>query len=434
MQAPNHALGMTDGANRWTGCFDHVHGMQRAHLGLKEEDIAPIFHIMPWVGRGMWGIEKVDPKVVEKKVGRLFKDYAEISLPFFASLGFKRFFCGPHWRSDTTEKHGSNGGDECCTHAFEIGPQYGGEPAMKTLCGAANALGVQVFEWISLHLSARSELLRRNRDWKIRHIDGDEFPGGNLLGPMNLNSSFPRYVVHALRKVRRETGLNGVMFDTYHTEGGVYPVNYADPLLRPQAEEVFKLQARLQKLGLVNTIEGVGPFGVSTWGLCTNAEGVHHNLLQDYFDRNAFAAYKTSFGGSFDSIANGVLTSDQYCRLAANKCLMCLGVNTVIWKFDAKKTNREVGTVFTEPFQQANHDYNAVSKWMHRRTLLEKDRGVEWSSKDGKTAVLFSFADSRHALPRSAAVRDLTAGKELAAADAIAAKKNHTYLICWRTR
>jgi len=426
-------LSQVDGANLWTRCCDHVHDAYRARLGLKEDQVAPIFHIMPWAGRSMFGGESVSPDVARRKAGRLLKDYAGITLPFFRSLGFRRFFCGPHWRSDCTEAHGSPGGNECCVHLFELAPQYGGEAALKRLCDAANRLGMEVIAWISMHMSSRSALLREHPEWKVKHRDGDEFPGVPVLHPMSLHSGFRKYVLDSLRRTRKKTGLHGVMFDSYHTEGGMYAINYADPLLRPQADELFRLQAALQRAGFVNTTEAVGPFGVSTWGFCTRDDARHHNLLQWYFG-NEFAAYKTSYGAGFDGIANGTITADQYYRFAANKCLLCLGVNTVAWKFNAKKTNREVARVFTEPFRQTNHDFNEVSRWLHRRTLLDGDRGVEWAGREGKVAVLFSFCQFDHVLPREAFVTDVTGGCDIGAVTSIPARKNHTYIIRWRTR
>ena len=88
---------------------------------------------------------------------------------------------------------------------------------------------------------------------------------------------------------------------------------------------------------------------------------------------------------------------------------------------------KRVDTLFTDAHKQALADYNSNRCQMGRRYLQEDDLAVLWHNDDGTRATLWNFAARDVSLPGT--VRDLTADKELPAADTYRLEACHTYAI-----
>lgn len=344
--------GKPHGPDAWAAAFDYAGNLARRHYGLREEQALPTVNYSTLCYMALAG---AFAKVAEK-------------LPRFAELGFKRVYIGPVEENDGNMATGS----ACAPWRVEIAAKLGGETELKRLCDAAHELGLQIIAWhATSHLSDKSPLLREHPDWAMRDADGKPIKCGygDITG-VSLLSPYGAYAVDQWRGIRQRTGLDGLWLDSY-PNFGYGAVDYSRPDHLPQADRLCRLQAELQKLGLVLLIEGLGPFGLTSNGLDPET---YANGLESY-------AYKTSYYSDVNSKFWPQL--DYFRFLASGSCPF------------APYDFLDQDPALAARVKRANLDYVAALPWMKQRHVLADGRGIEWRGERGLERVIFAFQSFR---------------------------------------
>ena len=378
--------------NIWTDVHDHVATLYRSQYGIRAEEPAPEFSF----GYDYDPVRRthVVPDDSTQHMQRLGREL----IPRLAALGFKRFFISPTWITDMTEV--ATGGNCCLAWDYRVAERFGGNAALAELCQCADRAGIQVTVWIAFSLSDRSPLAADHPDWNMQSVTGAAYKGGCKDGVICIDprSDFRRYLTDLILALKRDTGIHGVLHDSYvHVPTMV--INQADPELTPSHGALLEMVAELQRSGLVYTVEGNGPFGLARGGLSHLSDGGPEVMLQYFFGRE-YALYSTTRNVSPDAVALGILTPERYFRFLANKAPFCFELDPCrMDKLDCLEGN----------FARLHQVFNKVAPLMCRRNLLDDDAGVEWQADDGGL-LLFAFREFHHPLPAGSTAEEVTEG------------------------
>ena len=329
-------------------------------------------------------------------------------VPEFEKLGFKRLYLGPLWE-----------GVVCGPSRLEIAERFGGEPALKTLCDAAHAHGLQVIEWLCpAHLWSQADIFKQHPERELKGANGQ--PPTSYCWPtlrgVDLTGDHWQYFVDSVRGLHERTGLDGLWLDSYcsfthfiTTEDPQFPLRQGDAL--------FRLHRELHRMGLVTYVEGCACFGIKSNGLpCRqDDDGPAFPAPDTFYDSSPYygpasaqdeAVYARYLGGE-----------DHYYRYLANKCCPFIyyeGVKEIPGALDR--------------VARANRDYNAVVRYMERRVLLPDDQGVLWQC-EGRPKVLFAFRAGELSLPGVALATEVGSGRKLPVSGKLKVSATTTYLL-----
>jgi len=383
--------------DEWTRVRDGVYAQSAARWGIKEHVPMPIANCWP----NRFQLSKLGDQLLIR--------LADEAVPKVAKLGFKVFSIHGIW---------SHGG--CSPDFIKPWDNYGGTKALKYLCDKAAEKGMIVQAWASTtHLWQHSPLIKQNPDWLLQGPKGQPpttycYP--NIRG-MRFAAGFADYAVSAWKKVRQETGLGALWFDSYHNF--IYCRHASPQQALEQAEQVFRFHAAVSKLGYVVYTESSGTFGITACGMPIANGNRPDPVLPDPRTQHRLSHHVGGGQGHTRAMAMG----DNYYRLLANK-----SCNMLYWEH-LKKMPAPV----QQKIARANTDYNQVIAKMVYRHTLSRDRGVEWTNPTDSTRVVFSYKKARYTYPGMTGAVDLTAGKPVALGDTgFMAEPSHTYRITCR--
>ena len=383
------------GLDGWTQVQDYLFSSWQSLYGMQEVDPLPIAYLDCSVQGPYYTLD--DRRILLYKI-------ADNVIPGLSTLGFKRIWTGPFWDSDSTSMYG---GSLCTPWSLDIAGVYGGEAGLKYFCDKAHQNGMQVIAWLaSAHLSDISPLFTEHPDWIVKTASGGNLKCGYPeISGVSLRSGWKEYQLKRLKSIRENTGLDGFWQDSYLTFG-INAVNYAEKNPSPQVDELIDLQAKLQKYGYILLIEGMGPFGLTGWGMpegCLLAPGL---------------AYKNSF------LLTEILPGFDYYRLLANKTVVSV-------PYEKIKNNQKL----IDEIARANNDYNTVYEMMGKRTLLGEN-GVEWKNTKNKDTIIFSFKAFEYKCTNTGKVTDVTMNREVSVNvnGSILMEPLHTYWLKYNER
>ena len=361
LAARTSGLTRTEALNRWTDAHDYVSGLWQSQAGVSRSEPLPGFGLDTCGGAGVEiGYPPAD----------LF-DRWETRLPWMRDMGFKTFYVtgfGNHAGHD--QPFVSN---MCTPYDYHVHARYGGPERFRRFCDAAHAHDLKVVTWVGVPAQA-APILKQHPDWMIRFDNGAPWDGNyhNLVAA-SLRRGFGEWLLDELRSLK-DLGLDTVFFDSYHNLWAM-PIDYGDPQLVPQFQDLMALQAECEKIGLATWVESFSPLGLTAAGYWrqygeTPELGyvTHYRCLTDDTRSNDFT--------------NGVLSASTYFRMLANKA----PIGMAVMELDNAPFEGDVNV--PDEIGPMNHAYNALLPAMRVRTLHE-DGSVEWHNPETGERALF---------------------------------------------
>jgi len=210
--------------------------------------------------------------------------------------------------------------------------------------------------------------------------------------------------------VVERTGLDGFFWDSY-VDAWEEVVSPWPLKMKPAFHRVVEMTAELQSFCRYFTVEAQPPWarpcvGNGIAGL-SSIEGCHYANYGRYF-------------GNIEADRPDMM--DFYFRNLA------YGAGSVMEWYELPKIMAKAD--IARQLRQINRSYMAAQSHMGTRRLVEDDRGVEWTSADGRIRVYFSFADGAFLpLQRAQDVRCLTTGQSVTCRrdGSFAVKAQHVY-------
>jgi len=375
------ALARHEVRNLWLDCFTEVRRRILENYDFELEIPEPS------TGGHLWDDDL-------KKYMACWADPMKRDFPEYARLGYRQLFFHGVWESITSDPNPPAPGNICCPYAFRFAESFGGAAGMKAVGDAARTHGLRLMQWFSFHLSRYARVWTEHPDWILRQSDGDPWDGSYQgLWSGRMRSAYAEYFKGQVEKVMEETGIDGIFWDSYHNLG-VQGVDWGSPDKAPQAEEIYRMQAALQRKGFRQWIETTTIFGVSKIAMFGFRNNKFRRRLWDdlIHGDHAFALMDTSpsffLETNADLLTPERLSPERYFWLAAHRVLP--GLSSDPWEL---RGNRLPGGKNAEAYARTNHLYNHQLPRMHRLRLQEGGTHVLWLDTEGRPSVLWNFQD-----------------------------------------
>ncbi|MEX0653442.1 MAG: hypothetical protein WD534_06255 [Phycisphaeraceae bacterium] len=371
--------------NLWLDCFSHVRQRMHEAYGFQLERPQPSVHAHLW----------------DRELQALGKEWHRPlceALPALAAHGFKALFTFIPYMSPADDE-ASRSGNICCPYDITLSERFGGATTARELTAAAAAAGMDVFQWIGFHLSAKSEIWRQHPDWVLRQASGRPWDGGyGSLWAGDLGAGFAEHLTERIKQLQDQTGLAGLFWDSYQNLG-LTGVPWQTPERQPQADPIWRLQTAMQQRGLRQRIECLGIFGVSQISLFGFDDSTtRRRLWQDVVDNDwAFAFMDTSPGFFTEGTCFSPqrVTPEHYFWLAAHRCLPIVSANP--WGESSPHGLLMSGD--EAAYARTNHLYATCETTMSRLRLLPDGAAVLWLDATGRPACVWAFAETQLDIP-----------------------------------
>jgi hypothetical protein len=364
--------------NLWLDCFTEVRGRIHKSYGFRHEIPQPYVHAHLW-----------DPDL--KRLGAAWTEPLSDALPDYARLGYKQVFTHGVWESVTSDDRPYVDGNICSPYAFRFSEKFGGATSIKRLADQAHDLGLALFQWFCFHRSTFAPLWKEHPDWALHEANGDPWDGAyQNLRSGRMRGEYGKQLFEEIRQVKQDTGLDGIFWDSYQNLG-VTCVDWQAPDRAPQAEEIWRMQARLQRMGFVQRCEVVTIFGVSSVGLYGfKNDAFRRRLWSDTVNNDeAFALFDCSpaFHTEGGALGPDKITPNDYFWLAAHRAIPPTDAHP--WKAETRLPGGEQA----EEYARVNHFYNAALPRMHRLRVTPGGNYAMWLDRQNRPAVIWTFAD-----------------------------------------
>lgn len=405
--------------NLWLDCFTEVRLRMLKPYGFQVE--VP----QPTIASHLWDADL-------KSYGPAWIEPLKDAFPDFYRLGFREVFTHGVWDSVTSDPARQNEGNICCPYDFRYAEQFGGATGMKSLMDAAHASGLSIYQWFGMQFSKHSPLWREHPEWLLREANGDPWDGNyGSLWCGRVRSPFGAYLEQTVKKVKDDTGLDAIFWDSYQNLG-VTCVDWQGPDKAPQAEEIWAMQGELQRYGFKQRAEVVTIFGVSQVAMYGFAADTFRRRLWSDTLRNddAFVLLDCSpaYFTSGDPFTAEKLNPQHYFWLAGYRAIPIMSARP--WGAPTDSSHAGVslpGGVLAEEYAKVNHLYNAALPFMHRLRVTEGGKYALWLDKEDKPAVVWAFQDAD--VPFSGPFADLQSKEQRSAKGKFAATAGSVYLL-----
>lgn len=378
------ALARHERRNLWLDCFAEVRDRICSTYGFTPEVPLPCIHSHLWDGD-------------LKARGAAWRTPLEKALPLYQRLGWTEFFTHGVWDSVTSDPERRPGeGNICCPYAFRYAEAFGGAAGMKALFDVAHAEGVEAYQWFGFQFARYAALWKEHPEWLLREANGDPWDGNyDILWCGRMRTPFRDLLYEQIAAVKEETGLDHIFWDSYHNLG-VTCVDWQAPDKAPQAEEVFRFQAALQKLGFKQRCETVTIFGVSQVALYGFENDAFRRRLWADTVRNddAFALFDTApcFFSKEPPLAPGRIGPEEYFWLLAHRAVPMAGADPWAQDFSVETPCPAwPGGIHAEAYAACNRIYHEALPQMHRMRLAADGTHTIWLDRQGRPAVVWAF-------------------------------------------
>ncbi len=372
------AMARHETRNLWLDAFQEVRARIHTSYGFTLE--VP----KPTIWAHLWDADL-------KRLGAAWTAPLQAAFSRYAALGYEHVFTHGVWDSVTSDPlRRPDEGNICCPYSFRFAESFGGNAGMRELIAAAKAHGLDLHQWFSFHFSRHAPMWTEHPDWVLKEANGDPWDGNyGTLWAGRMRSGYGTWMKQAILDLRTQVGLPGIFFDSYQNLG-VTGVDWGALDKAPQAEEIWRMQAELQRAGFVSQRpEVVSIFGVSSVAMFGFANDKFRRRLWDDAVRgdHAFALIDTAPGFFTDGdpfTADGC-SPERYFWLAAHRCLPSLSASP--W------TGVEPGGVLAERYAAVNHAYRRALPAMHRPELVAGGTHVVWRDAVGKRTAVWVISD-----------------------------------------
>jgi len=352
------------------------------------------------------------------------------ALPEYKRLGYADLFTHGAFEG-TSNDFSIPGRNVCLNYDYKYCEEFGGPAAMKRLFDAAHEQGMRTWQWFGFYLDTRSPLAKEHPEWRLHAANG------NIAGcACNMRSGFRDHMLDCLRTIREETGLDGAFWDSYQNTG-VTRLDWGHDGKAPHAEEIWRFQAELQKLGVHQRCESATIFGISTIGIYgfkddPNAWHIRRrwwNTTVENDDVFAWLDTAPAFftGGNF---TDGTFFGPKdYFWLLGHRAVPTLSA------FPWGPTHKDKpvpsggpslpGGERAEEIGQINRLYNAALPHMHRLRVTEGGRYSLWLDENNQPSVIWAFQDAE--MEYTGSVTDLATDEQSQADGTLKLEAGHVY-------
>ena len=274
-------------------------------------------------------------------------------------------------------------------------------------------------------------LWKEHPDWVLREANGEPWDAGyQILQCGRMRGGFGKQLREELLQVKRDTGLGGIFWDSYQNLGATC-VDWQGKDKAPQAEEIWRFQAALQRAGFQQRCEIVTIFGVSQVAIYGfEGDKFRRRLWADTLrNDDAFALLDCSP----DFFSDGpVLSADRinprlYFWLAGHRVLP--GADALPWCEPEHAKTHLPGGELAEAYARVNHLYNAVLPRMHRLRLAQGGTHTVWLDRKNKPAVIWAFRNAK--IAHTGPVVDVATGQRSHANGRMEVTEGHVYQL-WK--
>ena len=403
--------------NLWLDCFTEVRKRIHAVYGFKLEVPEPSVHAHLW-----------DADL--KKLGTTWSEPLRAALPEFARLGYRQVFTHGVWDSVTSDSSPKVEGNICCPYAYRFAEQFGGAAAMQRLNTTAEAAGLRMFQWFAPQLSRYAPVWKQHPDWLLREANGDPWDGNyQTLWSGRMRSGYGRELLRQIKQIKTATGISGIFWDSYQNLG-VTCVDWQGKDKAPQAVEIWRMQAKVQRYGYRQKCEVVTIFGVSQVAMYGfEADKFRRRLWNDTV-RNDDAFALVDCSPAFFS-KGGVLRADRispqlYFWLAGYRALPGAGARPWGSPQDPEHAGPQLpGGKLAEEYARVNHLYNAVLPHMHRLRVVAGGTHAVWLNNQNAPAVIWAYRNA--SVKYVGPVRDVATGERSQAVGRLDVQAGHVY-------
>ena len=398
------ALKRHEWRNLWLDCFTEVRRRILDEYGFKPE--VPL----PTIGAHLWDADL-------NRHGPAWTEPLIRAFPEFAKLGYREVMTFGVWESVTSDPARTiEDGNICCPYAFRFAEAFGGAAGMKRLLDAAHANSIQIYQWFGFQFAKFAPIWKEHPDWILREANGDPWDANyQILSCGRMRSPFRNHILAEIKKVKDDTGLDSIFWDSYQNLG-VTCVDWQAPDKAPQADEIWTLQAELQRYGFKQRAEVVTIFGVSQVALYGfEGDQFRRRLWRDTVrNDDAFALLDTSpcFFTDGDPFTADRLSPTFYFWLAGHRAVPILNARPWDKPLDPSHAGHSLpGGALAEHYARVNRLYNAALPHMHRLRLTPHGDCTLWLDAGGQPSVLWAFRDGQIEFTGEAA--DLETGRRL---------------------
>lgn len=364
--------------NLWLDCFTDVRARILGVFDFHPEEPRPAVHAHLW-----------DKDLKERDA--TWTDDLKTALADWARLGFRDVFTHGVWESATSDPgRREDEGNICCPYSFRFAERFGGATGMRALNEAAVRDGVEIFQWYGFQFARYAPLWKEHPEWLLREQHGDPWDGQyGVLWCGRMRSEFGAELLRQIRAVQRDTGIKGMFIDSYQNLG-VTCVDWQGKDKAPQAEEIWRMQAALQKEGARFRCEVVTIFGVSQVSMFGFHDDPFRRRLWD--DLTNTDAYFTLLDCSPGFFSQGTpfcmerISPQEYFRLAAHRAIPAISA-------DPWHGKRNPGGALAEEYGRVNRQYNAALPRMRRLRLVEGGGHALWLDENDRPAALWTFSN-----------------------------------------
>ncbi len=385
--------------NLWLDCFTEARKRILANYGFKPEIPQPSVHAHLWDAdlkkRGAgWTNE----------LGEAFAKYAE--------LGYKDVFTHGVWDSVTSDPAEPEG-NICCPYSFTFAEKFGGTKGMRKLADKAHGSGIGLFQWFGFQFAKNSPIWKEHPEWLLREQNGTPWDGDyGMLWCGRMRSGFGKMLEQQIRKVKDDTGMDGIFFDSYQNLG-ITCVDWQGEDKAPQAEEIWRMQSRLQKHGYKFRCEVTTIFGVSQVAMYGFKEDKFRRRLWDTTVENDDAFALIDCSPAFftdDPFTEKKLSPKLYFWLLGHRAVPGIGARpwTPVGKDDTSRPFLP-GKELAEEYAAVNRLYNEALPKMQRLRVTENGDYSLWLDRKNRPSVIWGFRKSEFKF--SGKVKDLNSCK-----------------------
>ncbi|PTX94777.1 hypothetical protein DB346_22485 [Verrucomicrobia bacterium LW23] len=356
------------------------------------------------------------------------------AIPNLARLGFRDVFTHGVWDSITSDPNPKEKGNICCPYQFTFAESFGGVAGMRVLTDTARAAGMELFQWFSFHLSKHAPVWKEHPDWVLREANGDPWDGNyGSLWSGRYRSGYGEWTQKITRDTCAEAKLDGIFWDSYQNLG-VTCVDWSAPDKAPQAEEIWKFQGELQRLGIRHRPEITTIFGVSSVAMFGfEGDSFRRRLWADTVrNDDIFALMDCSpayFTKGYPFTAQKI-SPEKYFWMCGHRVVSSMSSRpwVSIAPADPEHAAPPVpGGELAEEYARVNHMYNAAVERMHRLRLVEGGTHTLWLDAEDRSAVVWAFKTAT--VQHSGPARELGSGRTVTAAGTLAVSAGEVWTL-----
>ncbi len=411
------ALARHEWRNIWIDAFTEVRTRVQTSYGYKHEIPRPIVWAFMWnFDLDAYGAQWVDPLIE--------------ALPTYRELGYTDLFTHGVFEGTSNDPN-IQFGNVCLNYDYRYCEEFGGPSAMKRLFDRAHELGMKTWQWFGFYLAPDAPLLNEHPEWRLHMADG-----GNVGGAGSMRSGFRDYLWDRIMAIRKETGLDGVFWDSYQNTG-LTRIDWGNDDKGTHTEEIFRFQADLQKEGIGQRCEVVSTIGITNVGIYGfQKDSAAWDIRRRWWDRTVtnddiFAWLDCSVAFfSHDTYTADKCSPEVYFWMMGHRSVPTLdafpwGPETADGKHVPTPGPRLPGGDLAEEYGKVNHLYNAALPHMHRMRVTKGGHYTLWLDQQNEPAVIWAFRDATHEW--TGPVTDLASENSYDAGGKLELKAGHVY-------